>query len=157
MGGEGDDSLKENVTGLDQLKRLRLDLSASDSDGGQNLVLPASPAQDDAGGGGGFVSPHDSPSKLKDNENLNTRGGHGNIVSGVGGIVVNNVAGQSDLDNEGGEIGVGQAEVDLQIVDKGGGHEAGGPSEIVAQDGISSDDSSESDVSNTRQQVPLSE
>ena len=44
MGGEGDDSLKENVTGLDQLKRLRLDLSASDSYDGRNLNSPASPA-----------------------------------------------------------------------------------------------------------------
>ena len=52
---------------------------------------------------------------------------------------------------------MGQGEPDLQVVDKGGGHEAGEPSEIVAQNGGSSDGGSRSEVSNMRQQDPLSE
>ena len=49
---------------------------------------------------------------------------------------------------------MGQGEFDLQVVDKGGGHEKDEPS---AQDGGSSDGSSKSDVSKMSQQVPLSE
>ena len=152
MGDEGDDSRKENLTGLDHLKRPKLDLSASDSDFERSLHLPASPAPDDAGGGEGFVSPQASPLKMADNGNLNTGGGHENVVSGDGGTVVNDVGGQGEHGDHGGE-----RDFDLRLVDKGGGHEEDEPREIVAQDGGSSDGSSKSDVSKMSQQVPLSE
>ena len=74
----------------------------------------------DAGGGGGFG----------DNEDLDTGGGHEKFVSGVGDRGVNDVGGQGEL----GDNGVGQGEVDLQIVDKEGGHEKGELSESFAQD-----------------------
>ena len=50
-----------------------------------------------------------------------------------------------------------QGEIDLQVVDKGGGPEAGETSKIVDQDGVFSHDNSKADVSNVSQQVPLSE
>ena len=126
MGDEGDDTQKEMLTGLDHLKRLKLDLSASDSDDGRNqdLHLQVSPVQvdpsyvltiHDAGGGGGFG----------DNEDLNTGGGYEKIVSGVGDTGVNDVGDQDELGDNGGENGMGQEEVHLKIVDKGGGHEKG--------------------------------
>ena len=124
MGDEGDDSQKENLAGLDHLKRLRLDSSAVDSDEEMNLdlqapLVPVDPSYvltiHDAGSGGGFG----------DNEDLNTGGGYEKIVSGVGDTGVNDVGGQGELGDNGGENGMGHEEVDLKIVDKGGGHEKG--------------------------------
>ena len=126
MGDEGDDSRKENLTGLDHLKRLRLDSSAIDTDEVRNLVLqgprvPVDPSYDltihDAGGGGGFG----------DNEDLNMGGGPEKIVSGVWDNGVNDVGGQGELSDHEGENGIGQGEVDIQFVDNGGGHEKGEP------------------------------
>ena len=65
---------------------------------------------------------------------MNTRGGHEKFVSGVGDTGVNDVGGPGELGDNGSENGMGQGEVDLQIVDKGGGHEKGEPSESFAQD-----------------------
>ena len=138
MGDEGDDTQKEMLTGLDHLKRLKLDLSASDSDDGRNQdfqvsQVPVDPSYvltiHDAGGGGGFG----------DNEDLDTGGGHEKFVSGVGDTGVNDVGGQGELGDNGGENGMGQEEVHLKIVDKGGGHEKGEPSESIAHDKGSSE------------------
>ena len=60
--------------------------------------------------------------------------------------MVNDVGGQGEQGDHGGE-----GEFDLRLVDKGGGHEEGEPSEIVSKDGGSPDGGSKS------QQVPLSE
>ena len=91
----GDDSRKENLTGLDHLKRLRLDSSANDSDKGRNLDSQAPPVPfdpsyvltiHDAGGGGGLDLPHDSHLQQEDdedfgdNEDLDTGGGHEKFV-----------------------------------------------------------------------------
>ena len=148
MGDEGDDSRKENLTGLDHLKRLRLDSSAIDTDEVRNLVLqgprvPVDPSYDltihDAGGGGGLGSPHVSHVQQEDNEELNTGGGHEKIVSGIGGKVVNEIGGQGELDDQGVESGLGQEEFDIEMVDKKGGNEASEPSDKVAQDEGSSE------------------
>ena len=95
MGDEGDDSRKENLTGLDHLKRLRLDSSANDSDKGRNLdlqapLVPFDPSYvltiHDAEGGGGLDLPHDSHLQQEDdedfgdNEDLDTGGGHEKFV-----------------------------------------------------------------------------
>ena len=95
VGDEGDDSRKENLTGLDHLKRLRLDSSANDSDKGRNLdlqapLVPFDPSYvltiHDAGGGGGLDLPHDSHLQQEDdedfgdNEDLDTGGGHEKFV-----------------------------------------------------------------------------
>ena len=90
----------------------------------------------DAGGGGGLDLSHDSHLQQEDdedfgdNEDLDTGGGHEKFVSGVGDRGVNDVGGQGEL----GDNGMGQGEVDLQIVDKEGGHEKGELSESFAQD-----------------------
>ena len=95
VGDEGDDSRKENLTGLDHLKRLRLDSSANDSDKGRNLdlqapLVPFDPSYvltiHDAEGGGGLDLPHDSHLQQEDdedfgdNEDLDTGGGHEKFV-----------------------------------------------------------------------------
>ena len=138
MGDEGDDSQKENLTGLDHLKRLRLDLSASDSNYGRNLDLQVPPVSadpshvltiHDAGGGGGFVSLHNSPLQQEDNEDLNTGGGDEKIVSGVGSTAANDGGGQGEFDDHGGENGVGQEEENFQVLDKASDHETGEPSD----------------------------
>ena len=106
------------------MKKLRFDLSEND----QEPRFTGSSC---------IVEPHDSPLRLEDGEDLNTGRGKEKFVGGVGGSV--DAGGQGKLGDHGDENGVGQEEVDLQVVDKGGGNEADEPSEIVAQDGDSSE------------------
>ena len=93
MGDEGDDSRKENLTGLDHLKRLRLDSSAIDEERNLDLQAPRVPVDPsyvltihDAEGGGGLDLPHDSHLQQEDdedfgdNEDLDTGGGHEKFV-----------------------------------------------------------------------------